>query len=198
MLKFLTSIFKKVDESAETSKESQTYEAIPVSIASNQRKDEAVERLNFRVRGISVDDRQKRLVKLFNKYKKEVGFDFEPYDGLKAKEIKEDYYGEKVYQHSNSGFFTCIFEDEPDNEFDMNAIKVLVLDDEDEKHFVGYIPKELCSKIKELRSQYKIKIATGIVGGKFKLAKEDEEGEVKIYNGQDTYGLELHLSFWEN
>ncbi len=86
---------------------------------------------------------------------------------------------EKIYQYSFSPQKILLIE-EPDNEYDPNAIKVII----DDIH-VGYIKKDDCLHVKELLNAKLIKKVTAeIHGGKYKtlVSDYDVEKDKEIYN----------------
>lgn len=96
------------------------------------------------------------------------------YDLKKTELINENLIDEKIYQFE---FYPSKVElvEEPDNEYDKNAIKVII----DNVH-VGYIKKGSCSHIKKLIREDKIKnISAEIKGGKYKIIYDDNEFEDK-------------------
>lgn len=72
--------------------------------------------------------------------------------------------------------------EEPDNEFDPNAIKVII----DDIH-VGYIKSGSCSHIKKILSENRIASINAVIsGGKYKLIYQEYDDE----NGKDVYKTE--------
>lgn len=194
MFKWLKSILS--DENSAKNNEVASTE-IETAIKTTPYKDEAINRMTFNAKGSFRHDVQKTIKKLIKQYKEEDEFFSANYEGLTAKEIKEDYFGEKIYQYGASSFYMGILVDEPDNEFDTNAIKIYLIDSTSSEYFIGYVPKELCIEVKEKRSNYEYYIATGITGGKYKKAEYGDDGDVEIFKGEDEYGIEISLSFWE-
>lgn len=111
---------------------------------------------------------------------------------MKKKEIIDNYMdGEKVYQYL---FYPGKVElvEEPTNEFDPNAIKVVV----DDLH-VGYIKKGSCSHIKKLLSNGSIEaLGVEIVGGKYKVYYEDDEapGGYELIKDENRIGIILEIT----
>lgn len=103
---------------------------------------------------------------------------------LTKKELQEDFDEEKIYEY----YFDnkeCRLVEEPDNEFDPNAVAVYV-----RKYKIGYIRKGACSRVKNLlKSQGFEKTEVEIYGGKYKYVSEDGiekdddgyRGKVSIY-----------------
>lgn len=111
---------------------------------------------------------------------------------MKKKEIIDNYMdGEKVYQYL---FYPGKVElvEEPTNEFDPNAIKVII----DNVH-VGYIKKGSCSHIKNLLSNGNIKtLDAEIVGGKYKVYFEDDDapGGYELVKDENHIGIILEIT----
>lgn len=156
-----------------------------------------IKRIHFPVVGLKYGGRRDKLTEIINCYKKEDKFYFEPYEGLTNKEIKEDYFSDKIYEISG-GLEGCGLEREDDNQYDPNALKVLIKDLNGETHHIGYVPKEHCTQIRELMDHYKMLVASSIVGGKYKIADYDDMGDEKVFTKNSPYGLDLHISFWEH
>ncbi|MDT2782776.1 HIRAN domain-containing protein [Vagococcus fluvialis] len=138
---------------------------------------------NFKINGTSF--RKKEV----NKAIKFIDEDtpFEKYGGLKNKEIEE--YG-KTYKYE--GFFTTDFHllPEPMNEFDSNAVKVLIND-----YHVGYVPKEIASELQPLlinkSINYKTKGMVSIIGGPY---KDFDYLEDKVVTIKNDFGFEVNLT----
>src|SRR5699024_4677557 len=114
------------------------------------------------VKGTFIDERQKTIKKIIKKIKTEnEDFGYSQYQGFTNTEIKE-MFGEKVYQYELESLYLARLEDEPDNKYDKNAIKVNLHDNEGNHYFVGYVPKELTQEIKKLRNEYHYYVATSL------------------------------------
>lgn len=138
------------------------------------------------------------LTKLVNELKREDGLRYEKYEGLTNKEIIEDYFTDRIYELSTESIPACILEKEDDNEYDSNAIKVLVGNKDDELYHIGYVPKEHCKEIRQLMSQYRVLTGSTIYGGKYKYVDFDDYGEEKVIIDSTEYGLHLSISFWKD
>lgn len=108
------------------------------------------------------------------------------------KEIVENYFGdEKIYELTFNPFDVQLVE-EPDNEYDPNAIKVVI----DGIH-VGYIKKGSCSHIKKLISSQRIqRITADIHGGKYKNVYstfDDEKMDdiIHVESGRSDYFVSI-------
>lgn len=145
------------------------------------------EYIDFHVAGVSF--RQPAIRKAV-KIEKENGYFDEPYEGMTTKEIKEDSYGEKIYQYDDIYFSNCGLKLDLNNKYDKKAIAVYAND-----QLVGYVPKK---KFKEAKDYLYDQIKAGselIVdlvanGGKYKLS---DDGET-IETGTDDYYIEAHVT----
>lgn len=113
---------------------------------------------------------------------------------LSSKELKDLFYdGDKIYQ-TDFIFDKATLEEEPDNAYDPNAVKVLI----DGVH-VGYIKKGSCSHVKKLIHNGKIHgIDADLHGGKYKIIREyyddDEDDFIKeIEEYESDYFLTLTI-----
>lgn len=101
---------------------------------------------------------------------------------------------ERIYQYDFFPVSVQLVED-PDNEYDSNAIKVII----DNVH-VGYIKKGSCSHIKNLLRHNKISsIAANISGGKYKYISSDydvdkDKGVYTMETGSVGYFISLDIS----
>src|SRR5699024_5195935 len=111
-----------------------------------------VERVNF----VAVGTKYKRdgnktgqdiLKTIVNKMRKEDYF-YDTYEYMTNKEIKEESYGERIYELNTESIPFCVLETEDDNRYDPNAIEVMAGFNEDELHHIGYVPREHCKEIR--------------------------------------------------
>lgn len=112
---------------------------------------------------------------------KELGVENLDYGMSKTDIIEFGMCDERIYQLS---FFpeSVVLEEEPDNEHDPNAIKLLI----DNIH-VGYIKRGDCSHIKKLIKDNQIdSISANIFGGKYKIVNWDYD----CVKDKDSYELE--------
>lgn len=141
------------------------------SIECEHKKDKGYKINTYRVAGTSF--RSNAIASL--------GEENDDYGASKRDLIEEEMTDEEIYQYR---FHPQKVElvPEPDNEFDPNAIKVIV----DGVH-VGYIKKGSCAHIKKLLAEDRIQnINCKIGGGKFKIITEDYDPE----KDKDVYTLE--------
>ncbi|MDT2842654.1 HIRAN domain-containing protein [Vagococcus lutrae] len=140
---------------------------------------------NFKVSGISF---RKTEVNKAIRYIDENSY-WDKYDGLTNKEIEE--YG-KTYKYQN--FDTTNFDliPEPSNEFDSNAIKVLVND-----HHIGYVPKETAKELLPslLNDDISIKGRVTIIGGPY---KEFDYLEDKVVTTKSDFGFKVYCVLLDN
>lgn len=109
---------------------------------------------------------------------------------LSKKEIEEEYYGDKrIYQYN---FYPDKVEliPEPTNEYDSNAIKVIV----DGQH-IGYIKKGSCNHIHNLINEDRIiDIDCNIYGGDYKeLIFDDYSDKSKLVRREREFGAKVIL-----
>ncbi|WP_425203671.1 hypothetical protein [Priestia megaterium] len=188
---------EQINETPKTTNLTTTIEETFTPITQYQYKDEAVKRYTFLVKGTFVKERQKEIVKLVKELK-DAEYFYESYEGLKPKEIKEDYFGHPIYEYGGCSIPKGKIEEENDNPYDKNALKAFISNLNGDYIHIGYVPKELCEEIREMKSKYEHYVAAGLEGGKYKMADFDENGDekIKIYNDKE-YGIELCVSFWE-
>lgn len=158
---------------------------------------EPAKRLKFTVKGTYVKERQQAIKNLVKELKEEEYFHFEPYDGLKNKELKEDYFEERVYEYGGHPLPKGYLENDDNNEYDQNAIKVFITNLNGDKIHAGYVPKELCLEVRNLREKYELYVAPTLEKGKYKMALYDEFGDEKVKTYTDEYEINLSLSFWQ-
>ena len=117
-----------------------------------------------------------------------------PYWGMEQSEIREylreelDFFDyARIYEFDS--FDTENFEliPEPDNEFDPNAIKVIV-----EGYFLGYVSKGYAKQLKKFsdRSKFSFKGEAHLLGGRY---KELRFGERRVHNGELNLSCKIDL-----
>lgn len=142
----------------------------------------------FNVAGVTAkNDEGKDIQKLISSYVKDwLGYN-DAYEGLTNKEIKEDYYGDKVYEADVFSFDDITFIPEPDNPYDANAIKVI----HEELGHIGYVPKSDTKEVKEILKHHEYRVEGEILGGKYKYVDEFED---KVKVNKHNYGIKLIVS----
>lgn len=142
----------------------------------------------FKVAGVTAkNDEGKDIQKLISSYVKDwLGYN-DAYEGLTNKEIKEDYYGERVYEADVFSFDDITFVPEPDNPYDANAIKVM----HGELGHIGYVPKNETKRMFEIIENYSYDVSGEIIGGKYKYVDEYED---KVKVNKHNYGIKLIVS----
>ena len=141
----------------------------------------------FKVAGVTKkNDEGKDIQKLISDYVKEWLTYNDAYEGLTNKDILEDYYGDKVYEVDIYDFGDIMFEPEPDNPYDENAIKVI----HGELGHIGYVPRTDTSKVLDI-IQNDYKVSGEILGGKYKYVDEYED---KVRVEKHNYGVKLIVS----
>nr|DAX04303.1 MAG TPA: HRAN protein [Bacteriophage sp.] len=112
------------------------------------------------------------------------------YDGMSNKEIAEDM--GRVYKYQDFYTNNVSLIPEPENEYDKNAIKVLVSD-----FCIGYIPKNINKQILSFVNDDTLDrdLTVEIIGGPY---KELDFIEDKVTTTNDNYGFELTTRFYKN
>ena len=113
----------------------------------------------------------------------------EPYGGRTTAEIKEElmYTDDVIWEVEEEVIPYITVIDEPDNEFDSEAMAVYLYDDK-----IGYVPKDCLNRIKDLRVNAELTGAVAIIkGGKYKYVDDEE----KLRTKTKTYHLDLVISF---
>ena len=115
------------------------------------------------------------------------------FDGLKAKELKEEYEGDKAYEFAEQELKRAGLLLNGDDvevyvfDWDMNAF-----------HHVGYIAGDNVEELKPYLEQpfgYEFDINAIIVGGKYKKVVRGENGKLIFERGSDgNYGLSLDVT----
>lgn len=112
---------------------------------------------------------------------KSLGIENTDYTLTKKEIIECGMEDEKIYQLIFSPLSVQLIE-EPENEYDPNAIKVII----DNVH-IGYIKKGSCSHVKKLIRENKIRnISADIYGGKYKLVSSNYDS----YTDKESFTLE--------
>jgi len=145
----------------------------------------------FKVAGVTKrNDEGDNIQYLISEYVKEQLEFIDAYDGLKNREILEEYYDDRVYEISdlflNKNEIRLVFE--PDNPYDPNAIKII----SEFMGHIGYVPKDDNIKVSEIIKNKNYNITAQIIGGKYKYVDQDED---KINIENDNYGVEVEISY---
>lgn len=112
------------------------------------------------------------------------------YDYSRKELIESDIVGERVYEYSyNIGKIT--FEDEPTNEADPNAIKIL----SDGIH-IGYIKKGSTSRLRNIMKKNVLAIEATAGGGNYKEVYEDGDS-YSLEKGDSKYWLRIVIRYRE-
>lgn len=107
------------------------------------------------------------------------------------------YFEEKVYEYDGATLPNGYLEEEDDNEYDPNAVKVILTNSQGERVHVGYVPKELCLEVRDMKSRYDVRVLPTIEKGKYKIATYDDMGEEKVQTLTEDYEISVCLTFWE-
>lgn len=117
----------------------------------------------------------------------------EPNDGysLSGKAFAEEY--DRVYEYATE-WLDAQLTDEPENEFDENAIAVYAVSNDyldNEAVKIGYIRRRDQDAVNKLRP---CKAEVEIYGGKYKEAEYDDYGEFeKVISGETPYKADLYI-----
>ena len=109
---------------------------------------------------------------------------------LTKRELQEEYPDERVWQYQF--FVKAALVPEPDNEYDPNAIMVQA-----DGLCIGHVPAGSTAHVRKLMESGRIKyLDLKIGGGKYKEAREVDDGEYELERGESSYSavLEIHLT----
>ncbi|BCK44258.1 hypothetical protein DAT299_18220 [Streptococcus suis] len=117
------------------------------------------------------------------------------YRDLSSSEIREELEGfsDKIFKYEDMSTSDVELVAEPDNQYDPNAIKILILD-----NFVGYVPAKIAKKINKyiVDDQYFDTAYAEIVGGPY---KEFDYIEDKVVTNNDLdVGFEISLTIYDS
>jgi hypothetical protein len=153
--------------------------------------------LKFDVAGIKYHDIGKAIA--FVKREKM----FTPFNGANSNSLKNDPYQKYYETHLDGIISSANFDFETENEHDKNAIAVYI-NIKDKSFKIGYVPKRLTSKVKDIINQSNnnkiaLKVGCYLDGGKFKVANEDQNDfsdnpKLKIFTGTDDLKFDIELS----
>lgn len=151
--------------------------------------------LEFSVTGIDYDGRDKVLKGLARELEEMQGFDNnELYEGYSNKEIKDNLdYNQKIYKYGKLVIDYVQLLPDDENEYDKNAVKVLIGNEEDDLKFIGYVPKGKAKKVRTLLEDKEVVINAELYGGKFKYLDTDDEGEDVIENDFMEYKVWIEI-----
>lgn len=111
------------------------------------------------------------------------------YDYSKKELIEDGLEDERIYQYE---FYPSKVElvAEPENQYDSNAIRVLI----DDIH-VGYVKSGSCTHVKKLLNSGRVTaIDAEIYGGTYKLLWEDEDGEYQIERNHTPIKINVKIT----
>lgn len=158
-----------------------------------------VTRVDFKVAGVSYDtdgkSRQMILSNAASFYTKEQGL--KKYGGVTKGNIKDKIFEDgHVYEYENLRIDDIELEKEPGNQYDKNAIKVLIRDENEEMVIIGYVPKRKTNVVGELLEERSIKRVEGLfTGGKYKTENADsDDEEVVIERDERGFRVTLYLN----
>lgn len=154
--------------------------------------------LTFNVAGVTFDnDKGKDIQSLLKRIARAIAkeYNIESYGGYTNKELLEMWVEASEFEDVEFGDYISFVKD-PDNEFDKNAIKVIVNLDNKEFH-IGHVPKKQNVEIgKLLDSESIISISANFVGGKTKSVDYDYEKDKDVVIITElTLGVLINLRF---
>lgn len=191
-----TSVTKQiVEETVKVPVPSQTVQPREVQ----ESKKPSFKKFDFRVAGVTMKNDSgkdiQRLLKRFGKLHCEE-YEIELYEGWSNKDIIE--YDVEVYEFGDLQFETneIKFVDEPTNEYDPNAKKVLIDFDGAFIH-VGYVPRKEVAELNDILKNKEVRSITAqYVGGKKKCVEYDAEKDKDIVVIEDlTLGVEIEIKY---
>ncbi|MFK4412904.1 hypothetical protein ABH961_001441 [Bacillus sp. RC251] len=154
--------------------------------------------LTFNIAGVTFDnDKGKDIQPLLRRIARAIAkeYDIESYGGYTNKELLEIWGEASEFEDVEFGDYISFIKD-PDNEFDKNAIKVIVNLDGKEFH-IGHVPKKQNVEIgKLLDSESITSISANFVGGKTKSVDYDDEKDKDVVVITElTLGVLITLRF---
>lgn len=189
MLTFLKNIFDKNNDSVKESPDNKGDLQLTNKEPKESSSNEPIVETTFVV-GLNYENRLRTLNKLVKELKEYDEY-YKPYDGMTNKEILESY--SRVYEIDLIPFNDIKLEKEDDNPYDKNAIKVLIADQSNEFHHLGYIPKEKCIKVRSLLDKNDVQITAYVRGGKYKEVDIDDYGNDKVKVFNSNYGINITI-----
>lgn len=139
--------------------------------------------LNFRVAGTN---HYQKAIKEVQEDDLGVVDNSDKWEGMTNKEIEDIGDDTKYYEYELVYFWEddVSFVPEPDNKFDKDAIRIEICDE-----LVGYVPRELTNKIKDIKEKITSVEAT-ILGGRYKTY-DYESNKAKINKGSLNIDIEI-------
>lgn len=152
--------------------------------------------ITFKVAGVTFEnDNDKEIQPLLRRIARQIAKDneIESYSGYTNAEILEYMESISEFEDVECGDY-IIFEKDPNNEFDKNAIKVIINLDGKNYH-IGHVPKKDNVKIGSLLdSESELDISANFVGGKIKEVEYDFEKDKDVVITKElTLGLEITI-----
>lgn len=165
----------------------------PQNIKIENKDNEKYRTLKFQVAGTFLGGRQSNISKFF--FKKIENKEIVTYEGLTNSEIKTNKYTDiEIYEipqdyeiKSNYSDGLIKFEKEPENEYDKNAIRVMIKG----MGTVGYVPKNINISFAKILENNDIKeITATICGGEYRLWNGK-----KLENDREDYSITLTINY---
>lgn len=215
MLKSFLNLFKQPEKKEEVppKKEPLTEKYTPVKIQpedlekivvqQEKPKQPDLECFTFKIAGVTMKNENgediQNVIKKGSKKNLEQ-FGLKTFGGYTRKEIIED--DIEVFEFEDVSVYReqIRFEEDPNNPFDPNAIKIYIRfteEDPEEKH-VGYVPKTMTSQTKDLLANQDVRRITGnVTGGRSKEAHYDalEDKETVITKDKLSLGIGISIFY---
>lgn len=165
----------------------------PQNIKIENKDNEKYRTLKFQVAGTFLGGRQSNISKFF--FKKIENKEIVTYEGLTNSEIKTNKYTDieiyeipqdyEIVSEYPNGLIK--FEKEPDNEYDKNAIRILIKG----MGTVGYVPKNMNVSFGKILENKGIKrVIANLSGGEYKLWNGK-----KLENNREDYSITLTINY---
>ena len=104
--------------------------------------------------------------------------------------LKENYIdGDRIWKYLPEYRDDVALVDEPENEYDPNAIRVEV-----GGVHIGYVKKGSTSRVRNLLKKDDVRVKIDIAGGPYKELYEDEDGKIQIISGEIEFYAKLEIT----
>lgn len=104
--------------------------------------------------------------------------------------LRENYDdGDRIWQYLSEYRDDVALVDEPENEYDPNAIRVEV-----GGVHIGYVKKGSTSRVRNLLKKDDVRVKIDIGGGPYKELYEDEDGKIQIERGEIEFYAKLEIT----
>lgn len=145
---------------------------------------------NTFIAGVQYENSEGKSIQRIIKAYVQDNYDYNNFEDYTNKEIKE--YNESIWEFDLEEYDTILFEDEPTNEFDPTAIKVI----HEEMGHIGYIPKKDKQKLKNFLAKYPEHTVTlTLKGGRHKFVDIGDYGigDEKVVTETNPYYFNITI-----